>query len=144
MIRVTIVACACAWLAACSTASYQTTSFEGDPAATEIAQNQYSLCLTESAARLDDGRSELAAIGNSVASACYPQFVQIQQADGDATREEFQREYSPASAALMHKQDEVQQAYLAEQAVLAHRHVAANATIPTVADKKSASTSAMN
>ena len=129
MIRVTIVACACVLLGACSTVSY-----EGDPEATRVAQNQYSLCLTDSAARLDDGHSEVTEIGNAVAGACYPRFVQIQNADGDAAREALQRVYSPASAELMRKQDQTEQAGLAKQAVLAHRQraaeVAANAASP--------------
>jgi hypothetical protein len=131
-------------LAACSTTSYQLASYQGDPEATKVAQDQYALCLTESAARLDDGRSEVAMIGNAVVGACHPQFVKIQLADGDWTREEFQRENSPESAVLMHKQDEVQQALLAKQAILAHRHVAANAPTSTVADTNSALASAIN
>jgi len=134
MIRVTFVACACILLAACSTASYQTAAYQGDPEATKVAQNQYSLCLTASAARLDDGHSDVAAIGNAIAGACYPQFVQVQVADGDAAREEFQRVNSPTSASIMHKQDEVQQAFMAKQAILAHRHVAANSPIATAAN----------
>jgi len=131
--RLLIVACACVLLAACSTASY-----EGDPEATQIAQSQYSLCLAASAARLDDGHVEVATIGRAVAGACYAQFVRIQIADGDAAREESQRVYSPASALLMHKQDDVEQALLAKQAVLANRHrvadVATNAASPATAN----------
>lgn len=126
MIRLTIVACAFVLLGACSTVPY-----EADRETTRVAEDRYSLCLTHSAARLDDGQSEAATIGKAVAGACYPQFTQIQIADGDAAREEFQRTNSPAIAALMHKQDEVQQALMAKQAVLVHRQRAAEIAADT-------------
>jgi hypothetical protein len=93
----------------------------GDPDATKVAESQYSVCLAESAARLDDGRSEAAAIGNAVAGACYPQFVRMQIADGDEAREAWLTEHSEEGAVLMHQQDLVQQTHLATQAVLAYR-----------------------
>jgi hypothetical protein len=92
-----------------------------NPEATKAAEHQYSMCLTESAARLDDGRSEAAAIGDAVAGACYPEFHQIQVADGDEAREEFQRANAPQSAMSMYQQDLAQQTRLATQAVLANR-----------------------
>ena len=116
MIRSTIVACACVFLASCGTDIKAP-----DLQATKAAENQYSLCLTESAARLDDGRSEAAAIGSAVAGACYPQFLRLQIADGDEARETWLREHSQESVVLMYQQDLVQQTHLATQAVLAYR-----------------------
>jgi hypothetical protein len=92
-----------------------------DPVATKAAENQYSQCLADSAARLDDGRSEAAAIGDAVAGACYPEFHRIQVADGDEAREEFLRSHAPQNAASMYQQDLAQQTRLATQAVLAYR-----------------------
>ena len=132
-----LIACACVLLTSCAGNPY-----EGDPDATKAAEDQYSICLAETAVRLDDGRSEAAAIGNSVAAACYPQFVQIQIADGDAAREEFQSAHSPGGADLMHKQDVAQQNWLATQAVTTHRHstaeLAANAANSEAAKTNSA------
>ena len=117
MYRVTAFAITCVVLGACST-----TPRAPDVEATNVAENQYSVCLTESAARLDDGHSEAAWIGNAVAGACYPQFFQIQIADGDEEREEWLRAHALANAVSMYQQDLAQQTRLATQAVLAHRH----------------------
>ena len=87
----------------------------------ERAQDNYSLCLSDAAARLDDGRSEAAAIGNAVAGACYPKFRELQVADGDDVREEYSRVHAPPDAVSMYQQDLAQQTRLATQAVLAHR-----------------------
>jgi len=112
----TIGICACVLLSACST-----NIGASDPVATKAAENQYSVCLSNAAARLDDGRSEAAAIGNAVAGACYPQFRQIQAADGDEEREQWLGEHAPQNAASMHNQDLTQQTILATRAVLVHR-----------------------
>lgn len=112
----TIGVCACVLLSACST-----NIGASDPVATKAAENQYSTCLSSAAARLDDGRSEAAAIGNAVAGACYPQFHQVQIADGDDEREQWLSEHSPPTAVGMHKQDLTQQTILATRAVLVHR-----------------------
>src|SRR5215471_2375887 len=123
MNRFVMLVCACVLLAGCSALPYD--PYGGDPDATKVAKNQYSLCLTESAARLDDGRSEVVAIEKAVVDACYSRFVEIQIADGDAAREEFMRAHSPPSAEIMHKQDVVEQDWLATQAIKTHRHNAA-------------------
>ena len=112
----TIGACACVLLSACSS-----NIGASDPVATKAAENQYSVCLSDAAARLDDGRSEAAAVGNAVAGACYPQFHQVQIADGDDEREQWLSEHSPPTAVNMHKQDLTQQTVLATRAVLVHR-----------------------
>ena len=116
MIRLIVGVCACALLASCGSDSN-----EPDTRATKLAEHRYRLCLTEAAARLDDGRSEAAAIGASVAGACYPQFLQEQIADGDDAREQALRAQSSPDAVTMYQQDFAQQNRLATQAVLAHR-----------------------
>jgi hypothetical protein len=114
--KLTFGVCACFLLASCATDVGTT-----DPVATKTAENQYSVCLADAAARLDDGRSEAAAIGNSVAGTCYPQFLQVQAADGDAAREEYLRVHAPPNAVSMYQQDLAEQTRLATQAVLVHR-----------------------
>jgi hypothetical protein len=114
--KLTFGVSACFLLASCASDVGAT-----DPVATKAAENVYSVCLSETAARLDDGRSEAAAIGNAVAGACYPQFLQVQVADGDEAREEWLRVHAPPNAVSMYQQDLAQQTRLATQAVLRHR-----------------------
>ena len=123
MAKTLMYVCMSLLLAACSAVPYE--AYEGDPDATKTAETQYSSCLTQSAARLDDGRAELTAIGNVIATSCHPQYVQIQLADGDAAREEFDRDHAPGAAAMMSLQDTAEQARQAKEAVLTHRRAVA-------------------
>jgi hypothetical protein len=99
-------------------------TYQPDLAATKAAEDGYSFCLSDAVARLDDGRSEAAAVAASVASTCYPQYLQVQIADGDAAREQWLRAHASPGIIIMEKQDRAQQTWLATQAVLGHRQQA--------------------
>ena len=116
MRKLTFGVCACLLLGSCAS-----NPGEVDQYAVRAAQDNYSLCLSDAAARLDDGRSEAAAIGNAVAGACYPKYLEVQRVDGDDVREEYLRVHAPSNAVSMYQQDLAQQTRLATQAVLAHR-----------------------
>src|SRR5689334_8905024 len=122
MSRLTFGICACVLLASC--ASDPGMTYRPDIAATKAAEDGYSICLANAAARLDNGHSDTAKVAASVASACYPQYLQVQIADGDAAREDWLRTHASPGIILMEKQDRAQQTWQATQVVLSHRQQA--------------------